>query len=106
LRSQEKPFRTTAFLWLMTKKPIYTDTYTTISYNAYECVEKDKCGKERKYYKLEQDEDEYIDKYSKYIGRDYERVLGGVTGTGEGVDSGNGCSCEPISPIPPGLYNL
>ncbi len=93
-------------VWYRDKRINYTDTYTTISYNAYECVEKDKCGKERKYYKLEQDEDEYIDKYSKYIGKDYKRVLGGVTGTGEGVESGNGCSCEPFSPIPPGLYNL
>ena len=78
--------------WYRDKKIDYTDTYTYTTYNAYECVKKDECGKKRKYYKFETDVDEYIDEYSKYGGREYRREYGGVVAIGEGVESGSGCS--------------
>ncbi len=83
-----------------------THKWETFEYKIYECTEKDECGKDKAYIKIGSgnliDSGEQV--YSKYGGRETKQIFGTMWGAGEGVESGSGCDCQPLSPPPPGLY--
>lgn len=74
--------------------------------NVFKCMDKNKCGKTRVYYRTK-DETKIEEKLimSKYGGREIKTEVGMMFSTpGEGLESGGGCTCEPLGPLPPGLY--
>ena len=92
-------------IWHRDKRIDVTETTTSVTYKALECKEKDKCGKEIKKYKFKTETKISVKEESEYGGREERKDFGTMTGTGDGLESGNHCDCEPIvEPNPPGLY--
>jgi RHS repeat-associated protein len=82
-----------------------TRTWYTQITKLLKCTEKDDCGREHTYYKTETELKKEVSKFSKYGGREYKKVAGTMYSTpGEGLESGGGCDCEPLT-LPPGFYD-
>jgi len=80
-----------------------TEHYITIT--KLLCKEKDKCGKEKTYTKLESTNGSFTTQYSKYGGTETKVESGTMFATPGKEKSGGGCSCQPIAPPPPGIYS-